>query len=170
MNINLNYEPTEEQAAYVARHIQGETEENISKFNSNPAYMVAQSIKASKAICLLESDGSPLALVGVCDYHKEDTTTVGLVWMMATEEIKDSPIAFVKAMNTVIADNCWRYDFLISFVQATEIVHQKLHDMLGFTLTGEVFTAPQNKEEYYIFEKMTDKGLASSIYSGVNNA
>lgn len=101
----------------------------------------------------VELDGKPIAIFGVVDV-KEDTPTVGCIWMLGTNQIKDIKGQFLRSCKEQLSYQEKPYEVLTNFVDARNVVHIKWLRWMGFTILREVENYGAEKRTFYEFARV----------------
>lgn len=155
--ISVDFDPTEDEAKFVAQHLIARQKTISDAFKFSPAYEIMCSAELSRFVAIIKVDTLPIALMGVADFLEDENT--GLVWAMLTPDVEKYKIGFSKCIKEVIENTCCFYSNLVSFVHVDDEKSQAFNEFLGFYYSGYVYSDKNKKQSFYRFEKQTTTGL-----------
>jgi hypothetical protein len=151
----VKQDPSKQEVKFIAGFMKAN--KTLNKLNLSPALAVLKSVDASRFTFVVTVEREPIALVGVCNYPYEEDA--GLVWLMTTDKVAEHPVEFCKVIKNLVQTYGFMYSKLFSFVETTDLDHQKFNKFMGFSQTPTLITELKENTEYICYEQYTPKGL-----------
>jgi hypothetical protein len=140
---------------FVADHMRIEDVEEVLAQGSTPFDGLVRS-RDNSTLChtLIEPDGTPCALLGICPGYYAKS---GLIWLLGTQGIERNPITFLRHSKSALTElfEAGPYDFLYNYTYAKNQLHHKWLKWLGFKFLRTVEIPPFNKS-FIEFVKIRD--------------
>jgi len=106
----------------------------------------------TKTICL--SNGVPVGMYGVVP---TDQPRVGVVWMLATKEIKQIHRQFLKESRGAIRDLTKGYDLVFNFTDARNTTHHRWIKWAGFTILKKHLNFGKEQRPFLEFTRIVEQ-------------
>jgi hypothetical protein len=119
---------------------------------TNPDIVLQDAFEMSDRVWIIKSDGEPVAIFGVVT-HEQDNT-VGIPWMVGTDEIAENGIAILRSSRPWISKLLTNFSHLINYVDARNELHIKWLKWCGFTFTHLEQQYGYERRPFWRFEKM----------------
>mgnify|MGYP003115186901 CR=1 FL=1 len=163
MKLYINSNPSVFEATRVSKTLREDEVVPLEELGASPADSCLAGIQNSEYVFTINTEyDEPIALVGLVDH--EDQKDTGIIWSLSTNRVAKYPFAFVKALRELIEEYGGLYSRLISFALADNFRHQRFHNVIGMTPTGEYVEIPDTLLTYRVYELMTTKGLNGMYY------
>lgn len=137
-------------ADIVGRLRQEDVEECMAFTGVPPAIHFADYIPG-QADVIYNSDGVNVALAGTSDVHYE---AVGQIWMMATPDLENHQMEFLKNCKRYINEQHEKFPILFNWVHAKNEVHLKWLRWCGFQFLSRKESFGAGREPFYEFIKV----------------
>ena len=164
MKLYINSNPSIFEATKVSKILREDEVVPLEELGASPADSCLAGIQNSEYVFTIntEYDNEPIALVGLVEHEEQEDTAV--IWSLSTNRVAKYPFSFIKALRELIEEYGGLYSRLISFALADNFRHQRFHNVIGMTPTGEYVEIPNTLLTYRVYELMTTKGLNQMYY------
>jgi len=98
----------------------------------SPELSLRLGILNGEARVACDGDGLPVAIFGVVPLHTDPT--VGVVWMVATNQFQKLHRQFLREGREELADLCNGYKLVFNYTDARNKVHHRWIKWVGFTI------------------------------------
>ena len=127
--------PTLADAAHTALDLQpDDMREVVDGSGMHPVLAIARSVVAIYTVVFDTPDGKIVAMAGIDD--------TGCIWMLSTNEVRNHPIAFMRALKRWL--NSLPHKLHYNIADIRNVAHLKLLKHLGYKFLRVIPTGPNN--------------------------
>lgn len=163
--VTLCTNPTREDAREIIYNLRKQEVKEYENLTQSPMFAALNSMKESRyCFCVKDDNQKPIALVGVADYPAISELKTGVVWLICSEDVRNSSLSFYKLLKDLLFSYGYMYDRLFNFVDVKAKNHQKFIESLGFVVTDDVVEVKEMNMSYTLFEMLTPAGLNRMYY------
>jgi hypothetical protein len=136
-----HYRPaTVADAVRVANNLRPEDRTEVEGLGHSVLALPFSVLFSDVSVAFFSPRGDIGGVAGICPDHNNEGA--GVIWMLCTPALKDSPLLFVKQAKAWIEKEQCNYRFLWNLVDKRNHLHHKLLKMLGFKAINVVYPPP----------------------------